>query len=350
MRTRVIPIVDLKSQLQNIQEAADLIRSGDVVAFPTETVYGLGANALDAQAVKKIFEAKGRPGDNPLIVHIHNLSQWNSLVDSIPEKARILADAFWPGPLTIILKKSCKVSEQVTAGLDTVGVRMPSHPVALKLISQSGVPIAAPSANRSGLPSPTTAQHVLEDMDGRIPMILDGGASNVGLESTVLSLACTNPVILRPGGITVEMLRQLIGQVDVHNNVMEPLMEEQKPLSPGMKYEHYAPKAPVTIIRGNSINLTAFINKEAGRLEEEGKHVGILATNQTLAKCTHGVRLTLGDRDKPSELAYNLFARLREFNHLDVDEILAEGIDEKDEGLAVMNRMTRAAGFRIIDL
>ncbi|NLC44409.1 MAG: threonylcarbamoyl-AMP synthase [Clostridiales bacterium] len=350
MRTKVIPIVDLKSQLHDVQEAARLIASGEVVAFPTETVYGLGANALDSKAVNKIFEAKGRPGDNPLIVHINHISQWDELVDSVPEKARILAETFWPGPLTIILKKSSIVAEEVTAGLDTVGVRMPSHPTALKLISESGVPIAAPSANRSGRPSPTTAKHVLEDMDGRIPMLLDGGVCNVGLESTVLSLAGVTPVILRPGGITVEMLRQVIGQVDVHNNVMKPLQDGQKPLSPGMKYSHYAPIAPVTLIRGDYLKLIGFMNQEAGRLEDEGKRVGILATDQTLRSCNHGIRLSLGDREKPSELAFNLFARLREFNHLEVDAILAEGIDEKEEGLAVMNRMARAAGFHIIDL
>ena len=350
MRTKVIPIVDLKSQLHHVQEAAKLIRSGEVVAFPTETVYGLGANALDAKAVSKIFEAKGRPGDNPLIVHINHISRWDGLVDSVPEKARILAETFWPGPLTIILKKSSLVPEAVTAGLDTVGVRMPSHPTALELISQSGVPIAAPSANCSGRPSPTTAKHVIEDMNGRIPMILDGGNCNIGLESTVLSLTGATPVILRPGGITVEMLRRVIGQVDVHSNVMKPLHEGQKPLSPGMKYSHYAPKAPVTLIRGDYSKLIEFMNQEAGRLEGEDKRVGILATDQTLLECNYGIRLSLGDREKPSELAYHLFARLREFNHLDVDVILAEGIDEKEEGLAVMNRMARAAGFNIIDL
>lgn len=350
MRTRVIPIVDLKSQLHHVQEAAKLIRRGKVVAFPTETVYGLGANALDAKAVNQIFEAKDRPGDNPLIVHINHINQWYELVDTIPEKAKLLAEAFWPGPLTIILKKSLMVPEEVTAGLDTLGVRMPSHPIALELISQSGVPIAAPSANRSGRPSPTTAKHVLEDMNGRIPMILDGGVCNVGLESTILSLTDDIPMVLRPGGVTVEMLREVIGQVEVHNNVMNPLQEEQKPLSPGMKYTHYAPKAPVILIRGDFPRLIEFMNQEAGRLEGEGKRVGILATNQTLMECNHGIKLSLGNREKPSEQAYNLFARLREFNHLDVDAILAEGIDEKDEGLAVMNRMARSAGFNIVDV
>lgn len=350
METRVVVITDPKNQTCEIQEAAQLIRKGEVVAFPTETVYGLGANALDAGAVKKIFEAKGRPGDNPLIVHIYDISQWKSLVDSIPEKAGILAETFWPGPLTIILKKSKLIPEEVTAGLDTVGVRMPSHPTAAQLIFQSGVPIAAPSANRSGRPSPTTAQHVLEDMDGRIHMILDGGECDVGVESTVLSLVGATPVILRPGGITAEMLRGVIGQVDIHPNVMMPLKEGQKALSPGMKYVHYAPKAPVTLIRGDYQKLIQFMNKEVCRLEGEGKRVGILATDQTLAGCKLGIRLSLGNREEPSEPAFHLFARLREFNHLNVDVILAEGIDEKDEGLAVMNRMARAAGFHIVDL
>ncbi|HHY81804.1 MAG TPA: threonylcarbamoyl-AMP synthase [Clostridiales bacterium] len=350
MKTRVINITDPKSQSSDIEEAAQFIKKGEVVAFPTETVYGLGANALDAQAVKKIFQAKGRPGDNPLIVHISDIYQWQDLVDDIPDKALELAENFWPGPLTIILEKSLKVPVEVTAGLDTVGVRMPAHPVARELINLAGVPIAAPSANRSGRPSPTTARHVLEDLDGRIPIILDGGQADVGVESTVLDMTGDVPVILRPGGVTPEMLKEIVGQVKIDPHVMAPLVEDKKVRSPGMKYIHYAPKASVVLIRGDLDKLINFISQETRRQIQAGKRVGILATDQTINSYYEGVRLTMGDRDKPRELAANLFARLREFDELNVDIILAEAVDEKGEGLAVMNRIARAAGFHIIDL
>jgi len=350
MKTRVITISDPDRQANDIMEAAQLLRSGQVVAFPTETVYGLGANALDAQAVGKIFKAKGRPSDNPLIVHIHDISVWQQLVEDIPEKALLLANKFWPGPLTMILKKSKLVPVEVTAGLDTVGVRMPAHPVALKFIAMSGVPVAAPSANKSGRPSPTTARHVMEDMDGRIPMILDGGPARVGVESTVLDMTGSVPVVLRPGGVTVEMLESAIGEVRIHPNVMKPVQKGDKVRSPGMKYVHYAPKAPVTLVRGELNRQVEFINKEAAKLENMGRKVGILATDQTLFRYQAGIKLSMGNRENPADIAGRLFARLREFDELNVDLILAEGVEEKDEGLAVMNRMARAAGFHIIDL
>jgi len=350
MKTRVIKITDPKSQSFDIKEAAQLIVNGEVVAFPTETVYGLGANALDSGAVQKIFEVKGRPGDNPLIVHISDISQWHDLVDGIPGDALLLAEQFWPGPLTIILKKSDRVPMEVTAGLNTVGVRMPAHPVARELINQAGVPIAAPSANRSGRPSPTTALHVLDDMDGRIPVILDGGKADVGVESTVLDMTGEIPVILRPGGITPEMIEEALGHVRIDPHVMSPLDGNKKVRSPGMKYIHYAPKAPVILVRGDLDKLISYINEETQRQINAGKRVGILATDQTIKSYGQGERLTMGDRHKPRELAANLFGRLREFDELDVDIILAEAVEEKGEGLAVMNRMARAAGFHIVDL
>lgn len=350
MKTRVISITDPLKQEKEIMEAAQLIRSGEVVAFPTETVYGLGANALDSRAVGRIFEAKGRPGDNPLIIHIHDVSEWSRLAENIPKQAYLLADRFWPGPLTMILNKTRLVPMGVTAGLDTVGVRMPAHPVAIKLISLSRVPIAAPSANISGRPSPTLAQHVVEDMDGRIPLILDGGRTDIGVESTVLDLTGSVPLVLRPGGVTVEMLQSIVGQVRIHPNVMKPLREGQRVRSPGMKYTHYAPNAPVTLVRGNLHRQVAYINTEACKGEREGYRAGILATDQTISHYQTGIRLSMGDRRQPAELAGNLFLRLREFDGLNVDFILAEGVDEKGEGLAVMNRIARAAGFHIIDL
>jgi L-threonylcarbamoyladenylate synthase len=350
METRVVRIADPDKQAEEMTEAARLIHSGEVVAFPTETVYGLGANALDAKAVMGIFEAKGRPGDNPLIVHINDICQWDKLVIRIPEKARILAETFWPGPLTMILKKSSLVPAEVSAGLDTVGVRMPSHPVARELIRLAGVPIAAPSANRSGRPSPTTACHVLDDMKGRIPMILDGGKADVGLESTVLDMTGDIPVILRPGGVTEEMLAEAVGPVRIDPHVMAPLQEGQSVRSPGMKYTHYAPKAPVTIVRGDLDKQIAFINMETRKQQQAGVRVGILATDQSRDSYAEGIRLTMGSRSKPAELAANLFSRLREFDSLGVEMILAEGVDMHNEGLAVMNRMARAAGFHIIDV
>ncbi|HHU77581.1 MAG: L-threonylcarbamoyladenylate synthase [Caldicoprobacterales bacterium] len=350
MITRVVSITDLKKQQDEMREAARLIRLGEVVAFPTETVYGLGADALDAGAVRKIFRAKGRPADNPLIIHIHDTGQWQKLVEEIPDSAYLLAEKFWPGPLTMILNKSGEVPAEVTAGLNTVAVRVPAHPVALSLISLSGVPIAAPSANRSGRPSPTAAQHVLKDMAGRIPLILDGGRTDVGVESTVLDLTKSPPVILRPGGVTVEMLESVIGQVAIHPSVMQPVQKDEAAHSPGMKYVHYAPKAPVVLIRGSLPKQMEYIRTRVSSELEAGKQVGILATDQTIACYDEGIRLSMGDRDKPADLAGNLFARLREFDDLNVDIILAEGVDEKEEGLAVMNRMARAAGFCIIDL
>lgn len=350
METRVIKITDPIRQHSEMEEAAHLIRKGEVVAFPTETVYGLGANALDANAVKGIFKAKGRPSDNPLIVHIDNFSQWGKLVEAIPEKAEILAEIFWPGPLTIILKKSGLVPAEVTAGLNTVGVRMPSHPVARELIRRAGIPIAAPSANLSGRPSPTTAQHVLHDMNNRIPMILDGGKADVGLESTVVDMTSEIPVILRPGGVTREMMIQAIGQVEVDSHVMAPLKLGQKALSPGMKYTHYRPKASVTIVRGDLDKLIRFIKEETSKYVKNGKRVGILATDETVNFYTEGIRLTMGSRSRPAEIAASLFGLLREFDQLGVELILAEGVDPHNEGLAVMNRMVRAAGFNIVDL
>lgn len=350
IKTELLKIGDLEGDLEKIKRAASLIRQGQVVAFPTETVYGLGANALDPGAVDKIFKAKGRPADNPLIVHIDNIDSWSMLVETIPDQALDLAEAFWPGSLTIILKKKDLVSDKVTAGLDTVAVRMPSHPVARKLIELSACPIAAPSANLSGKPSPTKALHVMEDMQGRIPMILDGGDANVGLESTVLDLTFDLPIILRPGGVTREMLELVLGEVLLDPSVFSSLEEGQKPRSPGSKYKHYAPKAQVTIYKGRQDRLIAGISKEAQRLIQAGQRVGILTTDENKASYKDGIIRSMGSRQRPEDLARVLFSLLREFDDLGVDHILAEGVDTKNEGLAVMNRLARAAGFSIVDL
>jgi len=270
METRVLPITE-----ESLEEAAERLRRGEVVAMPTETVYGLGANALDAQACLKIFEAKGRPADNPLIVHISCWEELSPLVREIDPRAVRLAEKFWPGPLTMIFPRAEKVPAQVSAGLDTLAVRMPAHPVARALIEKAGVPIAAPSANRSGKPSPTTAQHVLEDMDGIIPLILDGGSCDVGVESTVLDLTRPVPVLLRPGGVTAEMLLEELPDLKVDAAVLSPLKEGQKVLSPGMKYKHYAPNAHVTVVKGTPERIARLYDEAVG----QGKKTAILCAD-----------------------------------------------------------------------
>lgn len=347
--TKVLKIDDVKCGYNAILEASEIIQAGEVVAFPTETVYGLGANALDSNAVKKIFEAKGRPGDNPLIVHISKPQEVDNLVRELPAVAKMLMQRFWPGPLTIVLKKSYLIPDEVTAGLDTVAVRMPCHPVALKLIECSKVPIAAPSANRSGHTSPTTAQHVLADLDGRIPLILDGGRCRVGLESTVLDMTVEVPTVLRPGGITIEMLREVLGQVNVDPSVLKPLVDGQKVRSPGMKYAHYAPRARVLVVQGELKNMVDRINVVAQEYMSRGMKVGIMATQETKKYYKKGEVLVLGSRSQPAVMASNLFSVLRRFDDIGVDVVLAEWVETKDEGLAIMNRMLRASAFQIID-
>jgi len=349
LKTRVLKINDLQRDVNIIEQASELIRAGQVVAFPTETVYGLGANALDPRAVEKIFKAKGRPGDNPLIVHVSKTQDVDKLVKELPPKARALMETFWPGPLTIVFKKSSVIPSEVTAGLNTVAIRMPNHPVALRLIDYSGLPIAAPSANRSGHISPTTARHVLEDMDGIIPLILDGGKCRVGLESTVLDMTSDIPVILRPGGVTLEMLEGILGEVRVDLSVLKPVANGQKARSPGMKYVHYAPRAQVLIVRGRLDSIVKKINELVKEYSASGMKVGVLATQETRESYHKGEVLVLGERTRPAVMASNLFSVLREFDAKGVDIVLAEWVDTSNEGLAIMNRMIRAAGFNVID-
>ena len=325
------------------QMGAELIQSGQLVAFPTETVYGLGANGLDGEAVNRIFEAKGRPNDNPLILHIAKKSDVKQLWAHVPKIANVLMDTFWPGPLTLIFNKADEVPYEVTAGLETVAVRMPSDRTARLLIQKSGVPIAAPSANRSGRPSPTTAQHVLEDMDGRIPLILDGGPCKFGVESTVLSLV-GEPTILRPGAVTREMLESVIGPVRLAPSILNPLGEREIAASPGMKYKHYAPDAEVHVVEGEPRPVSKRIRALYYDCEAEGKTVAILGTEQTMACYRNLNAYSLGDREEPETLCANLFSLLREVGaHSEV--ILAEGVDTANTGLAFMNRLLRAAGF-----
>ena len=323
---------------------AELIQNGELVAFPTETVYGLGANGLDGEAVNRIFEAKGRPNDNPLILHIAKKSDVKDLWAHVPKIANTLMDTFWPGPLTMIFNKADEVPYEVTAGLETVAIRMPSDKTARLLIQKAGVPIAAPSANRSGRPSPTTAKHVLDDMDGRIPLILDGGPCRYGVESTVLSLV-REPTILRPGAITREMLEAVIGPVRLAPSILEPLGAREVAASPGMKYKHYAPDADVHVVEGEPKAAAKRIRSLYYEYESEGKRVAILGTDQTMPSYRNLTAYSLGNRAEPETLCANLFMLLRDVGS-ENDVILAEGVDTRETGLAFMNRLLRAAGFQ----
>lgn len=330
-----------------IQAAGDILAQGGLVAFPTETVYGLGANALDGRAVMRIFEAKGRPSDNPMIVHVANIDQVKDLVESLPAPAQVLMQAFWPGPLTLVLPAGRLVPPEVTAGLPSVAIRMPGHAVALALIRAAGAPLAAPSANLSGRPSPTTANHVIQDLDGRIDLVLDGGPAGVGVESTVLDLTGQVPVILRPGGVTLEALRGILGDVMVDPAVLNNL-PAARPRSPGMKYTHYAPRAPLLLVEGAPQAVAAKIREIAAQYRFRGKQVGILTYTDSEDYAGLGQVVLAGQRDKPETVAAGLYAALRRFNDMKVDFILAEGLPENGVGLAVMNRLRRAAGGRIM--
>lgn len=349
MVTQVIGIDVQNIDKDKLKIAADALRTGKVVAFPTETVYGLGANALDPEAVGKVFAAKGRPSDNPLIVHISDRKSVYELAENVPEKANKLMDKLWPGPLTLVLKKKNIIPEIISAGLDTVGIRMPGHPVALELIRQAGVPVAAPSANVSGKPSPTAAKHVLEDLDGKIEIIVDAGSSKVGLESTVLDVTVEPPVLLRPGGITPEEIEGIIGPIEIDKTILGKINEDNIPRAPGMKYKHYSPKAHVIIVSsGNPDRQVAKIIELANRNEKEGKQVGICATDQTIEHYRGFDAISVGDRENPKTIASNLFSLFREFDERGAQIILAESVDKNGVGLAIMNRMVKAAGYDII--
>ena len=329
-------------QEEQIEQAAEIIRNGGLVAMPTETVYGLAADATNGKAVAKIFQAKGRPMDNPLIVHISELSQVRELVREFPEKAQKLAQAFWPGPLTIILPKSDKIPDEVSAGLDTVAVRFPSHPIARKLISLSS-PLAAPSANLSGSPSPTTLRHVQKDMDGRIDAILDGGECSVGVESTVITLATEKPRLLRPGGITLEQLRAVIGEVVLDDAVLHPLKSGAQASSPGMKYKHYSPKADVILLKGTEDAFLRFVNQK-----KDGKTAALCYREET--ERIQIPYLVLGGKGDYETQANRLFSVLREADEKGYETVYAHCPETEGVGLAVYNRIIRAAGFEVIGL
>ena len=324
-----------------IKEAADLLLSHEVVAFPTETVYGLGAIVTSGEAVAKIFAAKGRPNDNPLIAHIGSVEQVEQAASTVPESARKLMDAFWPGALTIILPKQGELSPLVTAGLDTVGIRIPSHPVALALLREVNLPVAAPSANVSGKPSPTTSQHVADDLDGKIAGILDGGTAEIGLESTVIDCTVTPPIILRPGGVTRAEIEAVIGPVSLAESVKETA---DSPKSPGMKYTHYAPRAPMTIVKGDA----AFFRRVITQAQAEGKRVGILITEENRHTYQADVTVVCGRTGDAASVANRLYDALRAFDQYELDLIYAEPISEEGIGEAIQNRLLKASGYRIL--
>lgn len=345
MDTKYIEVdknVDNLNTYPQIIDAAKRLKQNEVVAFPTETVYGLGGNAKSDDAVRKIFEAKGRPSDNPLIIHISELEQIHEFVDAVPEKARTLMKTFWPGPLTIIFqKKEGVLSEIATAGLSTVAIRMPEHPVALALIQASGLPIAAPSANRSGRPSPTTAEHVWEDLNGRVSAIVDGGPTGIGVESTVLDCTGELPQILRPGGVTKEQIEAEIGTVKVDPALTN---QEEAPKSPGMKYTHYAPDAPLFLVKGGREYIQQLISDK----KNEGFRVGVLTTEENRAYYTSDFVQVCGRRSQLETVASGLYDALRSFNKADVEIIFSEVFENKGVGVAIMNRLLKAAGHKVI--
>ena len=331
-----------------IDQAAAILREGGLVGIPTETVYGLGANGLNEQAVKNIFAAKGRPQDNPLILHIPDVSWLERYCKDIPLTAYKLAEAYWPGPMTMILYHKELVPDAVTAGLDTVGMRCPAHKLCRDIIAAAGVPVAAPSGNTSGRPSPTTAQHMLEDMDGKIEAIVDGGPCAVGVESTIIDLTCNPPRLLRPGGITLEQLRDVLGEVDVDPAVTRLLGAGEKPKAPGMKYRHYAPKAPVTVVTGDPKKSAEYI---AAHAQPED---GIICFDEFLPLFTgrSSARpvMDLGPAGDKEEQARHIFDALRSFDHTTVPAIWAQCPDTSGIGLAIANRLNKAAGFHIIEV
>ena len=339
--TRVLPASE-----EALLEAGRLIRAGEVVGFPTETVYGLGGDATNGDAIDKIFKAKGRPGDNPLIVHISDISQIHDVISGeMPPQAKALADAYWPGPLTMILPKGDKISVRATAGLDSVGVRFPSHPVAQAFITAAGVPIAAPSANLSGKPSPTTAQHVFNDMNGRIELILEGGESDVGLESTVVDARTTPVRVLRPGGVTPKMIADVLGEVEVDGSVLRPLGKGEIARSPGMKYKHYAPEGSLVIVKGKPENVAKEIN-ELYDASSGSRCILALEGNIPL----YGERNVFSLGADPAQMAHRLFDALREMDEQNISTIFSEAVEADGIGLAVMNRLGRAAAFHIIEV
>lgn len=349
MKAEVVAMTAEAIDEKAIARGGEILKKGGLVAFPTETVYGLGGNALDPKASCKIYAAKGRPSDNPLIVHIANIKDLAPIVKNIPEKAMILAKKFWPGPLTMIFEKSDLVPLETTGGLNSVAVRFPSDPIAAALILAAGGYVAAPSANTSGRPSPTTAQHVEEDLGDAIDMIIDGGPVGIGLESTIVDFTEEVPVVLRPGYISLEMLRETLGDVRMDKGLISP-DSNIHPKAPGMKYRHYAPRADLSIVEGRTDEVVEAINRFVKEDQEKGILSGIIATEETLSRYPSGIVKCIGSREAEETIAHNLYEVLREFDQCQVSRIYSEAFYTPKMGQAIMNRLLKAAGHKIINV
>lgn len=350
MQTKMIVIRD-KQYRDLLREAADILMSGGLVAFPTETVYGLGADALNPQAAKKIYAAKGRPSDNPLIVHIADEEEMGKLAREVPDMAKKLAQAFWPGPMTLVMKKREIVPLETSGGLDTVGIRMPSNEIARSLIRLAKTPIAAPSANTSGRPSPTQAEHVWEDLNGKVNAIIDGGPVGIGLESTIIDVTGSVPMILRPGAITMEMVKEVVGRVELDPTLLGNQEMTQRPKAPGMKYRHYAPKAELFVVEGKNEKVVEKINALIKKAQSKKMRIGLMVSRENRDCYPNHESIdcvVLGSREDEAEVARHLFATLREFDHQKVDIIYAESFSGEGMAMAVMNRLMKAAGQKKI--
>ena len=349
MKTEIVKIDEEQIDQEAIARAGEILKRGGLVAFPTETVYGLGGDALNENSSRLIYAAKGRPSDNPLIVHITNMEALKKIVTEIPPAARKLAERYWPGPLTMIFHKSSAVPLATTGGLDTVAVRMPSHKTARAMIDAAGGYIAAPSANRSGRPSPTVARYVIEDLDGLVDMIIDGGEVNIGLESTIIDLTGEVPTILRPGYVTQDMLTETLGLVDVDRTILDA-NSHQAPKAPGMKYRHYAPKGNLSIVEGDPERVVSYINERISALQKEGRKTGVIATDETAARY-HGDDIkSVGSRRDEEVIARHLFRILREFDDDNVEVMFTESFETAGIGQAIMNRLLKAAGHQVIQV
>ena len=349
MKTDIIKINPQAIDFDAIARAGEILKKGGLVAFPTETVYGLGGDATNPEASHKIYSAKGRPSDNPLIVHITNMKALEEMVEEVPQTAYALAERFWPGPLTMIFRKNDRIPYETTGGMDTVAVRMPSDPIAQALIDASTGYIAAPSANTSGRPSPTQAEHVAQDLSGKIDMIIDGGPVNIWLESTIVDLTEDVPMILRPGYITLEMLREVLGEVRVDPGLIAA-DSERKPKAPGMKYRHYAPKADLKVVEGKTDAVVQTINRLCEELVEKKKQVGIIATEETKEHYRQRIVISIGARDDEEAIARHLYGILRQFDVLGVDAIFSESFAAAGMGQAIMNRLLKAAGHQVLEV
>ena len=349
METEIVFIDEKNIDQDIIDRAGDIIKQGGLVAFPTETVYGLGGDALNRESSRKIYAAKGRPSDNPLIVHIADMEALAGIVSEIPDVALKLADNFWPGPLTMIFNKSDVVPMDTTGGLDTVAVRMPVDSVARRFIRASGGYVAAPSANISGRPSPTSGRFVIEDMNGRIDMIIQGDDSRIGLESTIVDITSDRPMILRPGYITKEMLEEVVGEVWTDPTILDATCTE-RPKAPGMRYRHYAPKGDLKVVKGPDTKVIEYINSACEVAESLGRRVGVIATGENASCYSYGNIKCVGNRADEEMIAHRLYTILREFDDEDVEVIYSEAFDEGRLGGAIMNRLLKAAGHQVIDL